>query len=64
MTIFEMHVEHFEYGEKPSRTFYGNALVFADNEQDAIKKFRDLFRLDDNLPLRIKRLELSGILVI
>lgn len=61
MTIFEMHVE---YGEKPASMFFGNALVFADNEQDAIKKFRDLFRLDSTLSIRIKRLELSGILVI
>lgn len=61
MTIFKMHAE---YGEKLSNMFYGNALVFAEDEKEAITKFRNLFNLDQSISIRIERHQLSGILVI
>jgi hypothetical protein len=61
MTIFRMHVER---GEEPDSMFYGNALVFAEDERAAIQKFRELFGLDSSLSIRIQKLDLSGILVI
>lgn len=61
MTIFEMHVE---FAERPLKMFYGNANVVASDEQEAIRKFRELFRLDEEIPIRITRLKLSGILVV
>lgn len=61
MTIYEIHVE---WGEKPGHMDFRNALVLAENEGQALKKFRDLFRLDENISIRIKTLDITGTLVV
>lgn len=56
MRIYQVHSE--------ANSSWQNACVVADNEQKAIEKFRELFRLDSSVPIRIEYVDLSGILVI